>query len=401
MAFAFSRPNKRLVVLGVWITILGAAFWTGSRYPSLNAKAFMGGETMLEDPLSFEAFLELQEGDSTGRLILLTTINWINTNLRGMAFGLLLGAAFLSSIQLLHRRSVRSGLGNTLLGMVMGTPLGVCVNCAAPVAKGIHDGGARLETTLAAMISSPTLNVVVLTMSFSILPTYMAATKLAFTLFFILLVIPLLCRTVLRSELVQTIENATCDLATELPGDSNEGWSDAFMAAARSYLSSLWFIVRKTVPLMLLAGLLGATVATFVPLTSLADLQSGLLAAILLAAVGLFLPVPMAFDVVLAAVLLGAGMPIPYVMILLFVLGISSCYSAFIVSTTVGPRVAAVMSIVLIALGLLAGLAADGIHRAELRSMIQQATAEPSRANLVGYDDPGGVPPRCHGDAGV
>ena len=54
----------------------------------------MGGETMLEDPLSFEAFLELQEGDSTGRLILLTTINWINTNLRGMAFGLLLGAAF-------------------------------------------------------------------------------------------------------------------------------------------------------------------------------------------------------------------------------------------------------------------------------------------------------------------
>ncbi len=394
MTPALSRLNKRLVLLGVWITVLGVTFWAGSRYPSLNAKAFMGGETMLEDPLSFEALVELQEGDSAGRLILLTTINWIHTNLRGMAFGLLLGASLLSAIQLIHRRSVQSGVGNTLLGMAIGAPLGVCVNCAAPVAKGIHDGGARLETTLAAMVSSPTLNVVVLTMSFSILPTYLAATKLAYSLLFILLVIPLLSRTVFESERAQTIENATCDLSTSLPGDAAESWRDALIATLRGFLASLWFIVRKTLPLMLLAGLLGATMATLVPLTSLASVESSALAAVLLAVVGLLLPVPMAFDVVLAAVLLGAGMPIPYVMILLFVLGIFSCYSAFIVATTISPRVAFVMSALLIGLGLLAGLTADGIHESELRGMIAGASATRSNTEQTLLDGPRGILPR-------
>ena len=56
-------------------------------------------------------------------------------------------------------------------------PLGVCVNCAAPIAKGLYAGGARAETTLAAMIASPTLNIVVLTMLFGLFPFYMALTK--------------------------------------------------------------------------------------------------------------------------------------------------------------------------------------------------------------------------------
>ena len=335
MVLRLPRPKKRTILLVLWIGVLAGFFWTGSRYPDLNAKAFMGGETMLEDPLSFEAFIELQASDSVWRHIATTTLNWIHTNLRGMAFGLLIGAAFLSLIQILHRRAFASGLGNTLLGIAMGAPLGVCVNCAAPVAKGIHDGGARLETTLAAMVSSPTLNIVVLTMTFSILPTYLAVTKLAFTAIFILLVIPLLSRTFFRSELAQTIENATCALDVALPGDAEESWLQALHSVAVDYASNLWFIVRKTVPLMLLAGLLGATMATLIPITSLTDLGSGVLSAVLVAAVGLFLPVPMAFDVVLSAVLLGAGLPIFYVMTLLFVLGIFSCYSAFIVATTI------------------------------------------------------------------
>ena len=67
-------------------------------------------------------------------------------------------------------RGHRSGFVNTLIGVAVGAPLGVCVNCSAPVAKGMHDGGARLETTLATMFSSPTLNIIVLTMLFSIFP---------------------------------------------------------------------------------------------------------------------------------------------------------------------------------------------------------------------------------------
>ena len=70
--------------------------------------------------------------------------------------------------------------------MAMGAPLGVCVNCAAPIAKGMYAGGARAESTLSAMVASPTLNVIVLTMLFSILPFYMAVMKIALSLFVIL-----------------------------------------------------------------------------------------------------------------------------------------------------------------------------------------------------------------------
>ena len=33
---------------------------------------------------------------------------------------------------------------------VIGTPLGVCVNCAAPIARGMYTSGLRAETTLSA-----------------------------------------------------------------------------------------------------------------------------------------------------------------------------------------------------------------------------------------------------------
>jgi uncharacterized membrane protein YraQ (UPF0718 family) len=392
---AAAGTGRRPILLLLWIALLAGFFWLGSRYPSLDAKALMGGELALEDPLSFEALLEIQPADPTWRRIAFTTINWLHTNERGMTFGILLGAALFSLIRMLRQRALGSAFGNTLLGVVMGAPLGVCVNCAAPIAKGIHAGGARLETTLAAMVSSPTLNVVVLTMTFSILPVYLALTKLAFTLAFILLVIPLLSRTLFREEVADTIENARC--AAVAPGEAaapGESWLAALRGVAVDYARSLWFIVRTTVPLMLLAGFLGAIVATLAPLTSLADVGSGMLAALLLAITGLFLPVPVAFDVILSAVLLAAGLPVLHVMILLFVLGIFSCYSAFIVATTISRRVALVTSAVLVVMGLFAGMTADAFHRSALRGMIAAVGAGAPGALLARATAPDGLRPR-------
>ena len=129
------RINKRAVLLFLLLVALAAAFWSGSRYPDLSAKAFMGGDTILEDPLSFEVIIPLQEGDGVFRRIATITANWVNTNKKGMAFGVLMGAAALALLQVLHQRSVRGSFGNAILGMFIGAPLGVCVNCAAPIAK--------------------------------------------------------------------------------------------------------------------------------------------------------------------------------------------------------------------------------------------------------------------------
>ena len=368
--------GKRIAILVALAAALAASFWSGSRYPDLDEKALMGGDTLLEDPLSFEALIQFEPHEPAWRRVAYTTVNWIDTNKRGMAFGLAMGGAFLSILRLVRRRSAATGLGNTLIGVAMGMPLGLCVNCAAPAAKGIHEAGARLETTLAAMVSSPTLNIVVLSMVFAMFPLYLGLIKVGFTLLFILAVVPLLSRTAFRSELVHSIENGACPapVAPELAGES---WGRALVGAGRDYLANLWFIVRTTVPLMLVAGFLGSLLATFVPLESFASLGTSVLSAVGVALVGLFLPVPVAFDVVISAALLAAGMPVLHVGILLFTLGIFSCYSAFVVATTVSPRVAGTLFASLAGMGVVAGYAADLYHQRDLARMMASLDEQP------------------------
>lgn len=341
----------------------------------------MGGETKLEDPLSFEAKLELQQGDSVGKLIAYTTINWVNTNRVGMTFGVLFGAALLTFIGQMKRRSFRNGFANTLMGFVVGTPLGVCVNCSAPVAKGMHDAGARLETTLATMFSSPTMNIVVLTMVFSIFPLYMALIKLGATLIFILVLVPLLCRYVFKLE-TQATESAVCNvMQANLLQDTSESWLKALGSALLSYLKNLWHIVYTTVPLMLLAGFLGAVFVTLMPLQSFAQVEYSLIGLIMIALVGTFLPVPIAFDVVFASAMMAAGLPVGYAMALLFTLGCFSVYPLLIVWRSISRRVALTMFVVVASVGVVSALVADWYHGREIARMYrildQQSSATP------------------------
>jgi len=131
-----------------------------------------------------------------------------------MTFGFLLGGAFLTLFGLFERRGTSNRFLNSLIGVGAGVPLGVCVNCAAPIARGLHSSGARIETTLSAMFSSPTLNIIVVTMMFSIFPIYLTAIKLGTTLFFLLIVIPLLSRTVFKNESADSYDDTSCPVPT-------------------------------------------------------------------------------------------------------------------------------------------------------------------------------------------
>jgi len=350
--------------------VTAGIFWSGSRYPSLDQKAIMGGSAALEDPLSFEASIQIQPDHGPVERIAYSTINWIETNLEGMAFGLMIGACFLTLIGMVAVRGHRNGFVNTLIGMAVGTPLGVCVNCAAPVAKGMHDGGARLETTLATMFSSPTLNVVILTMLFAIFPLYLTVIKLVLTLTFILVLVPLLSRWFFSTERAQTYDDAVCAMPAT-PAPANENWVAAIRGASGLLARNLGYVVLRTVPLMLLAGFLGAVVANLVPLNELVDFEPGILSVAVVALIGIFLPVPVAFDVVVVAVLISAGAPMIYSMTLLFTLGIFSIYPFFIVWNSISRRVAVMLTAVLVVMGVVGGTVAEQIHQAELRDMLE------------------------------
>ena len=356
--------GKRLVLTALLIAALAALFWSSSRYPALDEKLLMSGAIQLEDGLSFEALFAVTADMGVLQRIALTTLNWIHTNLKGMAFGLSFGAGFLTLLPYLSQRSFGSSFANALLGLGIGAPLGVCVNCAAPIARGLYTGGMRAETVLAAMIASPTLNVVVLSMAFSLLPLYMVVTKLVLSLILILIGVPLLCRLLPRDQ-VAPVPPITTWSAEDLAGNSaapSEPLHHAAWAVVRSFAGNLFYIVKMTLPLMLLAAILGAIAVTLLPPDLITSLPFGLLALVLIAAVGLFLPVPIAFDVVLCGMLIGLGLSQGYVMALLFTLGSFSVYSFFIVTQAISLRAATLLSAMVLILGVAAGLGAQAYH---------------------------------------
>ncbi|MDM3870361.1 permease [Porticoccus sp. W117] len=368
--FSLSLNNKRLWLTSILVLAIAVVFWAGSRYPNLSEKATMGGYAQVESPLSFDSVLDIQAGDPAYKEVLFTLVNWAVENRKGMVFGLCLGAALLSLINLLRRRGSNNGWLNALIGMGSGSALGVCVNCAAPVAKGMHSAGARLETTLAAMFSSPTLNVIVLTMVFSIFPLYLALIKVGLTLLFILVVIPLLSRTLFSQVRAGTYLDMACTVegTARIPSES---WGRALLGVIAEFGKSLWYLIKTTVPLMILAGLLGAALVTFLPLDSLLLLEIGLLGALIVTLVGLFLPLPIALDVVIAASLLSAGLPVFYVSILLLVLGTFSIYPFMIVWQSMSRTVAVALSLALVVLAIAGGYLADYQYEQQLKALYE------------------------------
>ncbi|PYG27156.1 FG-GAP-like repeat-containing protein [Pelagimonas varians] len=367
--------QKRFFLAALIVVVLAGLFWTGSRYPALNEKALMSGAIQLEDPLSFEAKYPLTEAMGVVEKIGYSTLNWINTNKKGMTFGLLFAAGFMTLLSYLQQRSFRGGFANSFLGLAIGAPLGVCANCVAPIGRGMYSAGMRAETTLSAMVASPTLNIIVLSMVFSLLPFYMAVTKIALSLFVILIVVPLICRQLPRTEIEAPQMEQTLWSAQEL-GVEPETLGAAVVGVITGYAKNLWYLVKMTVPLMALAGFLGAAVGVLLPQDLIVGLGFGIGILALVTMVGLFLPVPIAFDVVLTGALIASGLSHGYVMALLFTLGSFSIYSFFIIYQTLGIRAAMLMAASIAVLGFASGYGTHAYHEWQTKRALELLLGE-------------------------
>lgn len=355
----FRYPARTVLAL-VLLVVVAFLFWTGSRYPDLNDKALMGGSIQLQDPLSFEARYQIDPSWAIWKKIGFTTLNWIFTNLRGMTFGVLFGAGMLTLLRYLPKRGFKNGFANSFAGFLIGAPLGVCVNCAAPIAAGMYTGGSRAETTLSAMIASPTFNVIVLSMAISLFPFYLVVIKVALTLLIILVIIPLLCRLLPKNQLSLADDqvNACVVAPKEIDSEIMEQPEQVVTGFIQDFAKNLWFIIKMTVPLMFLAGLLGATLATLVPFEWFSGLPVNAVTLISAAVVGILAPVPIGFDIILAAVLLASGTKTTIVMVLLFTLGSYSIYSHIVVSRTISSRIAIYLAASIIVTAIIGGIGA-------------------------------------------
>lgn len=93
-----------------------------------------------------------------------TTVNWAWTNRQRITFAVFIAAAFMTLFKYLLRYRSHNRFLNSLYGLVTGTPLRVYVNYVAAIAKAMYEGGRSIQTSLAVLFSSPTLNIIVLTM---------------------------------------------------------------------------------------------------------------------------------------------------------------------------------------------------------------------------------------------
>lgn len=280
-----------------------------------------------------------------------TTVNWLDANRVGMTFSFVFGPALLAFLATIRKRRTKSRYLNTLLGAIAGAPLGVCSNCIAPIARGMYTSGMSAESVLGAMFSSPALNVVVLAMSFALFPLPVALLKLSSVLFLILIFVPLVAP---RETEEASMLHCLIDVAP------TESWGQALVTTGRSYAKSFWVVFRQAFPLMMLGAVLGAFAVELIPQQALTG-HASILGIFAVALVSTFLPVPMAFDVAIAYIVMANGAPLPYVAAILCTLGIISVFSLSVVGKTISWKVAGATFAVVVFLGTVAGLVAGAL----------------------------------------
>src|SRR3982751_826680 len=263
-----ARPfDSRIVIAGALIAAICAVFWLGSRYPSLQSKSGADPDEALSTPLGFEGHFPEPRADEKFKRVLWVAAEWGVTNKQGMTFGILLAAALLTIVPLLPRP--RGGkFDGSVQGMLLGAPLGVCVNCAAPIGQAMLKGGSRVEVALATMFASPSFNVIVVGMLLALFPWYLAALKVGASLVMVLVVVPWLSRQadrpgwrkpihapprLPRLRVFQWFESAFGKVSDALltpAGDAPKGLFHAVGWVVIRYAKNLWTVIRLSLPLM-------------------------------------------------------------------------------------------------------------------------------------------------------
>lgn len=233
---------------------------------------------------------------------------------------------------------------NSLKGALIGAPMGVCANCAVPMACGVTRGHGRVEVALGYMFSSPNFNPIVVMMTFAALPWYFGVAKYAIVLLIIALLVPWLISFLEREKSLEAL-SADDGGACELPSvnsrlDCDEKFGEVLWEVAGAYIRHVWMLLKPTFTLMMVGSILAALALTLVPWAVLLTHVTIARAAVV-SLFAVFMPVPIALDVMYAAQLQTSGVASGYVMLFLMTLGTYSIIPTIYLWREVSRRLAA------------------------------------------------------------
>src|SRR6516165_5526396 len=348
---------RPIIMVGAAIVLLGT-FWFASRYPQLFSKAEHVGQALPSMAFSSE-LIHLAEDAPVWQRILASAVNWLDSMKLGMTFGVLFGALLHTVLRYYPLKIGKNLYLNSLKGALVGVPMGVCANCAVPTACGVTRGHGRLEVALGFLFSSPNFNPVVVMMTFLALPLAMSVTKYALLLLVILVAVPSLISWLERRKPLKPFavaeEGASCAIPIPRGTKCTEPFWSVLKELAIEFGKNVWMLVKPTITIMLLASLVSAALLTLIPwqtlLSKTTPLRLGLVSFI-----SVFMPVPIALDVMFAAQLQQQGIPAGYVMVFAMTLGTYSIIPSIYLWREVSKRLAVVLFVFFLAVGWSLGL---------------------------------------------
>ncbi|MGH6800001.1 MAG: permease [Methylocella sp.] len=354
------RCHWRPVIMAGSAVVLFGAFWFFSRYPQLFSKVEHVGQALPSMAYS-SAVVTVAADAPAWQRIPATAVNWLAGMAIGMSFGILLGALLHTVLRYYPLRIGKNLYLNSLKGALVGVPGGVCANCSVPVACGITRGRGRIEVALGFLFSSPNFNPVVMMMTFTALPLAMGLTKYAILLFVILAGVPSLIRWLERNRPlnVLSVGNSEEDLFCSVklpPEDCEEPFMTVLAELAGVYAKHVWMLVKPTITLMLLASVMSAALLVLIPWDSLLSEATPLRMAFA-SLISVFMPVPIALDVMFAAQLQSQGVLSGYVMMFAMTLGTYSIIPSIYLWREVSKTLAVSLFVFFLLAGWVVGMA--------------------------------------------
>jgi len=229
--------------------------------------------------------------------VLTRTLNYFLVIWPALLFGILISAAVSTFVSprwlesLLGRRSLRS---QAIAGLA-GAPLMLCSCCVAPIFTGVYERSARLGPSLALMLAAPALNPAALILTFMLFDYKVGMVRLGAAITAVLF---------------------TGMIADRLLGRTSVTFKrDDWQAEARptDFIHFLWACARvavRLVPMIIIGVLLSMVIAQFVPAGTYNSNAAKFLAILVVAAFAVPLALPTFFEIPLALILLGSGVPI-------------------------------------------------------------------------------------------
>ena len=390
--FDTSLKKKRAAGLVV-LTILLTLFLLFNRIPKLDTvRADLAIATASQQEC-FQGFCIETPSEST---LLSRWWNFSVTYLRLVALGMTFAflVAGVTEALLFPQGSSRGfstgGLRGSLKGLLVGPAMNLCSACIVPVSAAFRRRGASIESTLAIVQGSSTLNLPAMIMAAMVFVPMIGGTRIALSLVGALLIGPLVAAAV--------GERGRVPLAVHVAVEPTEHrlatWSEALSEGFRDWIRASFGYLIRLGPIMVLAGFGSALVIQWVsPETVSTYLGDNLLGVAVAATLGLLINVPLLFEIPLVAALLLVGMGTAPAATLLFAAASGGPITFWGLAKVVPKRgiaafgtatwvVAIVGGLGVMALGSVLPTAGDGLNTSvvPVTAVNSHATGDPTRA---------------------